>query len=84
MEVVSESPRDRHRDLITKRHEYARAGVLEYWTVDPCEHKITVLSLEKDVFRLAGEFGPSELAQSILLPGFSVDAATVWALENRT
>src|SRR5258708_6826451 len=43
MEVVSEELEDRHRDLVTKRAEYARAGIAEYWIVDPYERRIRVL-----------------------------------------
>lgn len=43
MEVVSDEPEDRQRDLVTKRKEYARAGIPEYWIVDPHERRITVL-----------------------------------------
>ena len=46
MEVVSDSASDRHRDLVEKRAEYARAGIPEYWIVDPEEGRITVLTLE--------------------------------------
>ncbi|HEY1860310.1 MAG TPA: Uma2 family endonuclease, partial [Gemmataceae bacterium] len=37
MEVVSKDAKDRRRDLVTKRREYARAGIPEYWIVDPQE-----------------------------------------------
>lgn len=43
MEVVSGSAEDRQRDLVNKRREYARAGIDEYWIVDPKERAITVL-----------------------------------------
>ncbi len=43
VEVVS--PDDPHRDLVTKRFEYARAGIPEYWIVDPRDETITVLRL---------------------------------------
>jgi Uma2 family endonuclease len=45
MEVVSDDPEDRRRDLETKRREYARAGIPEYWIVDPREGRILVLRL---------------------------------------
>jgi Uma2 family endonuclease len=42
MEVVSKGKEDRKRDLITKRFEYARAGIPEYWIVDPQTRRITL------------------------------------------
>ncbi len=45
MEVVSDSPQDRERDLVTKRLEYAEAGIAESWIVDPESESITVLTL---------------------------------------
>jgi Uma2 family endonuclease len=46
MEVVSPDPKDRERDLKTKLREYARAGIPEYWIIDPQEKVIRVLTLE--------------------------------------
>src|SRR6266478_6732937 len=43
VEVVSDSPEDRERDLVTKRSEYEQARIPEYWIVDPQEGRITVL-----------------------------------------
>jgi len=77
MEVVSEGEENRKRDLETKREEYARAGIREYWIVDPEEQRITVLALEITSYRVHGVFGRGQTATSVLLPGFavSVDAA---------
>ena len=44
IEIVSEN--NRRHDLVTKRDEYARAGIPEYWIVDPEEETITVLVLK--------------------------------------
>jgi Uma2 family endonuclease len=76
MEIVSEGEENRKRDLETKRAEYARAGIAEYWIVDPQEHCITVLALEGSSYRVHGVFGNGATATSVLLPGFaaSVDA----------
>ena len=70
IEVVSED--DRERDLVTKRDEYARAGIAEYWIVAPKEHTITVLALDGQTYRVHGDFGRGSVATSVLLPGFSV------------
>ncbi len=76
MEVVS--PENRSHDLETKRFEYARAGIPEYWIVDPQERKIIVLVLEKKSYRVHGTFGEGETARSVLLDGFEVAVDGVW------
>ena len=83
IEVVSGSPEDRKRDLVIKRKEYARAGIPEYWIVDPDERKITVLTLGKKAYRIHGVFGPGETATSVLLSGFGVEVAAVFAAGER-
>ena len=79
MEVVSGSPDDRERDLKTKRAEYAKARIAEYWIVDPDERKITVLTLGKKTYRVHGVFGHGSTATSVLLPGFAVNVAATFA-----
>lgn len=79
MEVVSEDEADRQRDLVTKRDEFAQAGIAEYWIVDRQEHKITVLALEGQAYRVHGEFGRGSVATSRLLPGFTVPVDAVFA-----
>lgn len=70
MEIVLEA--GRHRDLEVKRIEYARAGIAEYWIVDPRERRITVLNLDGETYKEHGAFRRGEVATSVLLPGFSV------------
>jgi len=69
------SPGTRRRDETLKRNLYARAGVREYWMVDPDARTITVCR-QAD---LAGFDGTSELTAASgdtltteLLPGFSL------------
>jgi Uma2 family endonuclease len=76
MEIVSGTPKDRNRDYKRKRKAYAKAGIPEYWIVDPQEHKITVLTLDGNTYREHGVFGPGSQATSKLLPGFAVDVET--------
>ena len=78
MEVVSGSASDRHRDLVEKRAEYARARIPEYWIVDPAEGRITVLTLDGTEYAEHGVFVRGERATSRLLPGFEVDVAAAF------
>jgi Uma2 family endonuclease len=72
MEVVSGDAKDRRRDLVEKRADYARARIPEYWIVDPCEERITVLRLSGKRYVVHGKFAKGTTATSALLPGFSV------------
>lgn len=80
MEVVSSQGRE--RDLETKRDEYARGGIPEYWIVDPAGRQVTVLSLENGVYREHGQFQVGDTATSALLPGFVVSVADLFALSD--
>jgi Uma2 family endonuclease len=79
MEVVSGSASDRQRDLVKKRAEYARAGIPEYWIVDPEEGQIIVLTLDGNDYAEHGIFARGEQATSKLLPGFGVDVTAALA-----
>lgn len=70
MEVVS--PDDPNRDYVTKRREYAEAGVAEYWIVDRAERQVIVLRLEAGQYVEHGRFGPGQTATSHRLSGFAV------------
>lgn len=69
MEVVNSN---RQHDLVRKRHEYALAGIPEYWIVDPERETITVLTLDGDHYAEHGVFARGDTAVSKLLPGFGV------------
>jgi Uma2 family endonuclease len=71
VEVVSTD--DRRRVLVTKRREYARAGIPEYWIVDPGEERVVVLRLDGERYSVHGEFGRGARATSVLLEGFELD-----------
>jgi len=79
VEVVSEGKESRDRDYIEKREEYARAGIDEYWIVDPQDKVITVLTLDGSEYRTHGTFANSDKATSLLLSGLEVDVASVFA-----
>lgn len=79
MEVVSEGAENRERDLETKRREYAKARIPEYWIVDPEFETITVLTLAGEEYQVHGEYRPGQQASSVLLPGFAVDVTATFA-----
>jgi Uma2 family endonuclease len=79
IEVVSGAAEDRRRDLITKRREYAQAGINEYWIVDPAEEIVTVLTLIEEEYQIHGEFKPGVEATSPLLIGFSITVAEIFS-----
>lgn len=79
VEVVSGSAEDRERDLETKRHEYAQAGITEYWIVDPKNETVQVLHLSNDQYQIHGRYSPGQTATSVLLPGFSADVEKIFA-----
>jgi Uma2 family endonuclease len=74
-EVVSGDARDRERDLVHKRREYAQAGIPEYWIVDPETERITVLHLDRDRYVEHGVFTRGDTATSALLEGFHVSVS---------
>jgi len=75
LEVVS--PDDPQRDLVRKRREYARAGIPEYWIVNPMTEQILVLRLAGSAYVQHGMFTRNTQATSVLLEGFTVPVAAV-------
>jgi len=80
MEVVS--PDDPQRDLVTKRQEYAEAGIPEYWIVDPQAEMMTVLRLEQGQHVEYGRFGRGTVATLALLDGFQIEVDAVLNVGN--
>ena len=81
VEVVSGSAEDRERDLVKKRREYAHAGILEYWIVDPQTETLTVLSLQDQTYDEHGVFKRGEVATSVLLAEVQVSVDEIFDAE---
>ncbi len=77
VEVLSD---DRRRDLETKRREYARAGIPEYWIIDPAEKRVVVLKLEAGDYAVFANVGLGERARSASLEGFGIAVDEVFAV----
>jgi Uma2 family endonuclease len=82
MEVVSDDPQDRLRDYEQKLHDYAEAKVAEYWIVDFDRQIVIVHRLDGDRYAVHGEFKRREQATSVLLDGFSIDVAALFAVAD--
>lgn len=78
VEVVSDDPDGKKRDYEQKRAEYAKAGVSEYWIVDPIDMRITVLELKGEEYAEHIVAREGDTAGSALLEGFSVEATKVF------
>ncbi|MBA3311748.1 MAG: Uma2 family endonuclease [Planctomycetaceae bacterium] len=81
VEVVSRN--DPNRDWVTKKAEYAAAGIPEYWIADPRDKTLTIFTLDDGAteYREAGRYQEGETARSILLDGLTVDVTAVFATE---
>lgn len=66
------SPGTRLTDRGEKFFEYARAGVREYWMVDPEEQAVEVYLLKEGAYTLLGKHGSGETARSEVLKGFQL------------
>ncbi len=77
VEVVSSD--DPARDLVTKRREYAEAGIPEYWIVNPLDRTVTVLTLQDERYAEHGVFVAGTAATSLLLADFSVAVDAIFA-----
>jgi Uma2 family endonuclease len=80
MEVVSGDPRDRERDYKEKLVDYAEAGVAEYWIIDPEQRCVIVHQLKDGKYAIHGKYSGDQRAESVLLPGFSVDVHQLFAV----
>jgi Uma2 family endonuclease len=70
VEVVSED--DEERDTVTKRLEYAEAGIPHYWILDPNRKTALTLVLQEGRYEVAGEFSGDAALTSDLFPGLEV------------
>ncbi len=76
VEVIS--PRTEHSsgteqiDRSEKFEDYRKAGVAEYWIVDPEDKTIEVYVLRQGAYHLLGKWTVGEVAKSEVLKGFEV------------
>ena len=66
------SPSNAHIDRGKKFRAYARAGVREYWLIDPHTRTIELFGLRDGVYHLLGNYAAGASVRSEVLPGFEV------------
>jgi len=64
------------KDRLLKRDLYQKAGVPEYWLVDPGRHEVEIYRLRQGRYEGAGVFREEILYTAI--PGVRVDLRRVW------
>lgn len=76
------SPSTAKNDKVLKYNKYEKAGVLEYWIVDPYNHSIDVYLLEGTVFRRSGVFVKGDTLPVSIFKDFSIDLNNVFREEE--
>lgn len=71
------SPTTASYDQVTKFNEYLKAGVLEYWIVDPDAKVLIVYRLKNDSY-IANTYGEADTAPVGVLPGCTIDLALIF------
>lgn len=66
--VEVSSPKTVGHDRAEKQFAYARAGVSEYWFVDPLAHTVEVLVLEGKAYKSLGVFSEENTLLSLAVP----------------
>lgn len=79
VEVVSDDPKDRKRDYEEKLFAYAEAKIAEYWVVDYERRVVIVHRLDGQRYVVHGQFTDGQQAESVRLPGFSIDVDALFA-----
>lgn len=73
------SPSNKALDRETKRVQYARAGVLEYWIIEPSAKTVEVFRLQENPGAPVRTLQSNERLTTPLLADFTLDLETIFA-----
>ncbi len=72
------SPSTRRHDRLVKLNLYQRAGVREYWIVNPEEKSVQVFTQNGGILRITEEYGRGDIAKVNALDGCFVELSKVF------
>lgn len=72
------SPSTQRYDRLLKFNRYMRAGVPEYWIVDPDTRSVSVYTLEEDAYHAATVYVAGSTVPVSVLEGCVIDLSTVF------
>ncbi|WP_276355533.1 Uma2 family endonuclease [Cohnella caldifontis] len=81
VEILSDSTGSRDKTL--KKSLYERAGVKEYWLVDPIYRTVDQFVLEDGRYRLAATLAEPDFLESPTIPCLSVDLVAIFPKDSR-
>lgn len=72
------SPSTRRRDRLVKLDLYQRAGVREYWVVDPDTQSVMVFTPDSGFLKIREDYGREDVARVNVLEGCFIDLSKVF------
>ena len=73
------SPSTQRHDRMVKYNLYQRAGVREYWMVDPALQTVQVGILEGNIYKIHGVYTPQDIVKINVLDGCFIELSKVFA-----
>jgi len=73
------SPSTRRHDRLVKLNLYQRAGVREYWMVDPDNESVQVFTLDGGALKIREDYGREDVAKVNVLEGCFIELSKVFS-----
>ncbi len=73
------SPSTRRHDRLVKLNLYQRAGVREYWVVDPDNESVQVFTLDDGALKIREDYGCEDVAKVNVLDGCFIELSKVFS-----
>lgn len=76
------SPSTASYDMIVKLNQYLKAGVTEFWIVDPAVQRVQVFLLDNGVYQTSAVYTASDIAKVNVLDGCFIELSRVFPNEE--